>query len=139
MTDEGTFSVIRAKRAGKDAIIVVDGKLDPDRWARAFPWLISIILPIRRPNALGLCDDAESDRLGDVEDKLLDALEPQGYRYAGRITWDGTREVLIYAAEPDEVIRRLEDVSRALEESVEASQEHEPEWDTYRTLVRPLR
>lgn len=139
MINEGKFSVIRAKRGGKDAIIVVDGKLDPERWARAFPWLITIVLPIRRPNAFGLCDDVESDRLGDVEDRLLSVLEPQDYRYAGRITWDGTREVLIYTAEPDDVISRLQGVARDLEESLEADKEYEPNWDTYRVLVRPLR
>ena len=101
MGNDGTFSVIQAKRDGRDAIIVLDTALDPEKLSGSFPWLVTITLPIRRPNRFGLCDDIESERLGDIEDRLLAALDEDAYRYLGRITWNGEREVLIYVADPD--------------------------------------
>lgn len=139
MAEDGTFSVIQAKRGGRDAIIVVDGALDPQQWSASFPWLVTTRMPIRQPNRHGLCDDHESERLGDVEDRLLNMLESDAYHYAGRITWNGTREVLIYASEPDETASRLRAAAASMNLAAEVTTEHEPDWSTFRMLVRPLR
>lgn len=139
MGNDGTFSVIRARRDGRDAIIVLDTALDRGRLLQSFPWLVTIALPIRRPNRFGLCDDVESARLGDIEDGLLAALDEEAYRYAGRITWNGKREVLIYAADADDALQRLRALATKLNEMVELSKEHEADWDTYRRLVKGIR
>lgn len=139
MADDGTFSVIQAKRGGRDAIIVVDAALDPEALSDAFPWLVTITMPIRRPNRFGLCDDHESERLGDVEDRLLSLLEMDAYRYVGRITSNGAREVLIYASDPRDILNRLRTEATRSKEMIDLSEEREPDWDTFRALTRPLR
>ena len=132
------FSVLQARRGGRDAIILVDTALDPSRLAARFPYLLTLTLPIRNANPRGLCDDAESERLSDLEDGLLAALDPAAYRYAGRITWNGVREVLVYVSDAEASARRLAAAAAtaAPDEAVEVSVEREPGWETYRKIVR---
>jgi hypothetical protein len=132
-----SFSVLRGKRDGRDAIVVVDTALDRARLAARYPYLLTITLPIRRPNAFGLCDNLESERWGDVEDRLLDALPEPSYRYAGRVTCNGVREVLLYTADPEDVTRRLRSEAARLgpSEAVALRTAHEPSWETLAGIV----
>src|SRR5262245_21446853 len=108
MGEEATFSVIQAKRDSLDAIIIIDTALNPDHLGQSFPWLLIITLPILRPNSVGLCDRAESDRLSDIEDQLLDSLDPNHYRYMGRMTWNKQRQVFVYVDDPDNALERIQ-------------------------------
>jgi hypothetical protein len=140
MSESGTFSVMRVRREGRDGIVVVDTALSGTPQTDLFPHLVRVALPIRRANHLGLCDEVESERLADVEDRLLGRLDESAYRYAGRVTWNGTREVLLYVANPTAVLARLHATARELqpEQSVELSTELEPSWDTYMSLLNAL-
>jgi hypothetical protein len=130
----GSYRVLRAKRRGRDAVIVIDASLEPDESA-AYPWLVTLTLPIARVNEYGLCDDVESAHLGDIEDRLLSAIDEQDYRYAGRITAEGRREVLLYVADPDAAMDRLRREARAIGQPISLGKEHEPDWDTYLQFV----
>jgi hypothetical protein len=134
---DGTFSVIRAKRAGRDAIIVVDTALDADRLAVAFPSLVEMTLPIRRPNRFGLCDDVESERLGDVEDRVLGVLRDDEYRYVGRVTWNGSRDILIYVRDPESVVTKLQAEAERIRpaQAVRFEKKLDATWEAYRALV----
>jgi hypothetical protein len=132
---DGTFSVIHAKRGGRDAIVVIDGGLDAEELSDRFPWLLTITLPIAAPNERGLCDDVESERLSDVEDGLLAALDRDAYAYVGRITWSGRREVLVYVADPAGASARIGGQARRVNQPVELDADHEPDWETYHRFV----
>jgi Family of unknown function (DUF695) len=138
MDEQATFNVFRAKRAGRDAIIVVDSALRPDDESGRFPWLVIVGLDIQNPNDAGLCDQRESDRLSDVEDRLLTALAPESYRYMGRMTWNETRDVFLYVAEPDEFMALLQAQMELKGEAIgeiRVESRHEPQWETYRRFV----
>jgi len=138
MGEEATFSVIQAKRDGLDAVIIIDTALRPDLLGQSFPWLLIITLPILRPNSSGLCDQAESDRLSDIEDQLLDSLDPNHYRYMGRMTWNKERDVFIYVDDPDNALEGIQSQLREIDPqniSITIESRYEPNWDTYRQFT----
>lgn len=137
MSKSGSFSVIQARRGGRDAVILVDTALEPRRLAEPYPYLLTMTLPIRKPNARGLCDEQESERLSDMEDDVLEVLDPSEHRYIGRITWNGVREVLLYVADPEGPARRLaaQAAEARPEEAIEVSVEPDPSWKVYRKLA----
>jgi hypothetical protein len=132
---QGGFIVIQASRSGRPFLIVVDSSLDSRKLSVDFSEQISIYLPIRNPNASGLCDELESDRLSNVEDRLLDSLADNTYVYVGRVTGNGEREVMIYARDSAAAISVMGERSRNLGENVEFSTASDPEWDAYHQLV----
>lgn len=138
MSEQNTFSVIKAKREGKSAIIVVDTALHKGAKPADFPWLLTITLPISHPDLQGLCDQAESDRLSDIEDQLLDQLDPYIYKYLGRSTWNLQRDVFIYVSDPDLIIETLQQQLSYIDLNdinISINQQHEPNWETYRQFV----
>ena len=128
--EEESFSVLEASRDGLPAVVVVNESLKPETERERYPWLVTITLPIEEPNEMGLCDEAESERLGEIEDRLLENLKPQDYRYLGRITWNGFRDVLLYVADADDARGRL---TQGLEEApaVTLQRTHDPDWHEY--------
>ena len=97
----GRFKMLQATRRGKPAVLVINEDLRPAAEAARFPWLVTLSLPLRNPGANGLCDQGESDRLAALEESLLGALDPAAFRYMGRMTWNGEREVWLYASDAD--------------------------------------
>jgi len=130
-----TFSILQATRDGLPALIVIDTGLNPDLEQRGFPWLLTISIPIARPNAQGLCDVHESERLDDVEDTLLAGLSQENYRYIGHITWNSIRDVLIYVAEPENAVavlnQQLEHVDYVTA-TIKITSTYDPDWKQYR-------
>jgi hypothetical protein len=134
MVEKGNFSVIRAKRDGMDAIIVVDLGLNARDLHVRFPWLLTITLPIRRPNGAGLCDEAESEVLSDIEDQLLSGVDTHDSCYMGRTTWNRMRQIFVYVRDPDNVVDEIkEQLSQISEQKIEVTvdKHYEPEWETY--------
>ncbi len=132
----GAFRVMQAKRDGLPAVIIFDAGLDPDLEQAAYPWLLTISIPIINPTPQGLCDPAEGARLDEVEDTLLDQLALEDYRYVGRVTWNGSRDVLIYVAEPEEILRSFEaEFERAAAETISIARRYDPTWEEYRRYL----
>lgn len=130
-----SFTVVQAASDGLPALIVVDTALDAAGEAAAFPWLLLIHLPLQRANQLGLCDRAESERLGDIEDALLERLPDSAYRYVGHVTWKGERVIYLYVADPDQVMRLLSDaLDQARQKTIQVSTRRDPTWEEYRAL-----
>lgn len=130
--EEESFSVIEASSDGLPAIIVVNEALRPETERARYPWLVTITLPLDEPNEMGLCDERESERLGEIEDRLLEHLKPQGYRYFYRITWNGFRDVLLYVADAEDALKRLtQGLKEAEEPAVTLERTHDPDWHEY--------
>lgn len=125
------YQVIQAERNGQPFFIVIDAALDPARDAPCFPWLLTVSLPIRDPDSSGLCDQPESERLDEVEDRLLDSLEDVEHRYVGHVTGNGRREVLVYVSDREEVKAKLKEAAALLGEPLEFTEECDPEWEFY--------
>ena len=130
-----TFSVLEATRDGLPALIVIDTGLNPDLEQRSFPWLLTISIPIARPNAQGLCDANESERLDDVEDTLLAGSSQEDYRYIGHITWNSIRDVLIYVANPEDAVTLLNKQLLNVDyvtTKIKITSTDDPDWKQYR-------
>jgi len=126
------FQIIQARRFGQPVIILVDAGLDVTRDAGRFPYLLTIHAPMRNPNAMGVSSPAESERLDEVEDRLLAGLGDDEYRFAGHVTGNGRREVMIYVADPDRVLERL--AGRLAEigsPDTKVEKVHDPNWEHY--------
>ncbi|MGF3104578.1 DUF695 domain-containing protein [Rossellomorea sp. DUT-2] len=52
---------------------------------------------VKRPNEDGFPVGAEADRLGEIEDSLIDSLDPQHFVHVGRVTTDGIRDLIFYS------------------------------------------
>jgi hypothetical protein len=131
-----SFSVIQASRDGLPAIIVSNDALNPDAEQERYPWLVTISMPLSEPNKMGLCSEAESERLNDLQDLLLERLNPADYRYAARITWNGFRDTLIYTAKPDTILQLLEQQSERIgKPEISLTKSHDPGWQEYRDLL----
>jgi len=127
---ESNFMVIQATRDGRPAFILIDAGLDWRKDRARFPWLLRIELPIREPDAQGLCSREEADHLNEVEDRLLARLGSSDSRYVGHITWNAVREVLVYVRDHEEALRLIE--HEAGVENIELGAEPDPEWEEYR-------
>jgi len=114
---------------------------DPER-----PWLLSLRLPLQRPRPEdGLSSSEEAPALAAVED-LLDAelAAACGALRAGRLTWNGLRELFYYAraegqARAEDCLdRALAAVARAHpDREVLSRTDHDPEWTHYREFLYP--
>jgi hypothetical protein len=133
---EANFSVIKGTKDGLPGIILVDVALDPPTQAPRYPWLVKITLAMRELTPQGLCSPEESARLDWLEDDLLDSLDESEYLYAGRVTWNGAREIHLYVASPEPVLEKLAAQLQAPEmKSVSISYYRDPHWDEYRALL----
>lgn len=132
---EPKFQLIQASREGLPALIMVNTSLNPDVDEEAFPWLVTISIPIVNMNQARLCDDRESQRLNAFEDALLSGMESGAYRYVGHITWNGIRDVLLYVAKPEQAVEHLNrqmQLSDSPNTKVHVATKHDPEWKVYR-------
>jgi hypothetical protein len=126
------FTVLRATRFGQPVIIVIDAALDVDRDRTQYPWLLTIQLPMRLPNAAGLCDQAESARLDGLEDSLLGGLAASEYRSIGHVTGNGKREVLLYVRNWGAVSENIRAILKSMGEALpEIEETHDPNWEYY--------
>lgn len=125
------FRVIQAQRDGLPALIVIDAGLKTTR-REDYPWLVTISIPIATPNAKGLCDQAELDRLAALEDQLLAALDPADHRYMGRTMWNGIRDVFLYVKDADRAVQMLQARGQELPGAGFAlARRHDPDWREY--------
>src|SRR5262245_23188980 len=133
---QSSYRVMQGMRDGLPAIIMIDTAFDPDSEGTNFPWLITINLPLLAANEQGLCGPEENERLNNLEDSLLETLIVSGYRYAGRITWNRVRSVMIYVAQPDVVIAEITAAFESTDaDDVTLVKQHDPGWKEYRKLL----
>lgn len=136
-THRPRFAVIRAQQEGHDVLIVADLALDADRLMARYPGLVSVSLPMRNPDAKGLCDDVESERLADLEDALLDGLGSHDHCYTGRVTGHGVRAILLYVPESSGLVEALSTRAVALSsraERIDVEHRADPHWSEFRSM-----
>jgi regulator of RNase E activity RraB len=89
--------------SGKVLFISFDVDATKEELSHQFPCCARIIVPIKAPNHNGGPTGAESERLYAMEDQLCEVLGNANVicRLVGRITHDGTREIVFQAANWD--------------------------------------
>jgi Family of unknown function (DUF695) len=105
----GTFAVVKTYRDGHPMFMTIDTGLRDGKAKVGHPWFLSISTPIKHPTRDGLTNDAEAAELNDWEDGLEKEFSGEcGYVYVGRVTWNGSRELLYYLDKPDSIVPKLE-------------------------------
>ena len=107
-TGGGTFTVMQGEREGHPLFAMIDTSRRDSKLQAGFPWFLSIKTTLTAPTKDGLPTDQEATALNDWEDALEKELSGAcQFVYVGRVTWNGTRELLYYVDKPDTVVPRL--------------------------------
>lgn len=98
LASQRRFAILQTEKDGHLVIATIDSSFRDKKTQAGFPWFLKISTKFRNPTEDGLATDEEATELNHWEDtieqKYLNACH---FRYVGRLTWNGTRELLIYA------------------------------------------
>jgi hypothetical protein len=125
-------------RLGEDpASFVVDLNAQPQT---SHPLRLQLRVPLRAPRADGLRDRSELEPMGDLEDRLVDALQARlDAIYVGRLVARGATEFFFYA--PEAARARLNDLEALIGNtapySVEYLAETDSGWQIYTQFLYP--
>ena len=101
-TKPGTFSILKGEKGGHTLFATIDSSFRDKKVRAGFPWFLSVSTSLKDPTADGLTTDQEASELNDWEDLLQkNYLEDCRFMYVGRVTWNGTRQLLYYLDKPD--------------------------------------
>lgn len=76
-------------------VILVDGLVE-EGLHHSYPYAMKILLKLQQPNEHGLPESAELDSLHHKEDIALTIWDKEGFLYAGRLTGNGERSIILY-------------------------------------------
>lgn len=83
-------------------VILVDGLVE-EGLHHSYPYAMKILLKLQQPNEQGLPELEELDSLNDQEEFALNVWEKEGFIYAGRLTGNGERSIILYAKSEDQL------------------------------------
>lgn len=134
------FNFYQCRVNDKPASIYLDLGLKAAAPDRRRPQMLVIWVYLRYPDpGNGLSTDAEFDALGEMEDRLVDALrQSHGARYAGRITHQGRREFYFYSAASPEVAAAAKAALATFGNyRIAYWSQPDPEWNQYLNVLYP--
>jgi hypothetical protein len=107
-TRAGTFSVLQGEKDGHPLYAVIDSTLRDKKSRTGFSWFLSISTPLKDPTTDGLTTIEEASELNDWEDLLeKNSLGDYRFVFVGRVTWNGTRQLLFYLDKSEGVETKL--------------------------------
>jgi hypothetical protein len=110
----GTFTVTQRWKEGHPLFATIDTGFRDAKARAGFPWFLSLSTPIMHPTKDGLTTEAEASLLNDWEDSLEKEFSGEcRFVYVGRLTWNGTRELLYYVDRPDSIVPKLEKLAQS--------------------------
>ncbi len=97
------------------------------------PLLLTATVRLHHPSDAGFPTDEEAQKLWDLEERLLEALQPmERIRYLGRTSSRGERTFAFQAAEPDGFIAAAQAVEKQLPAyPLKLSGKKDPGWKSY--------
>jgi hypothetical protein len=115
VTRQEQFSVFQSELDGHPLVAMIDMSLRDCELKASFPWFLSISTPLINPNKNALTSDTDASALNAWEDSLENAITAEcRFVYVGRVTWNGSREVLYYVDKPETLEGRLKGPGGAL-------------------------
>ncbi len=127
--DEREWAVMRGERDGLPAVAMVNRRFDAPAARAGYPWHLSIVIA---------CVDLADGRLPTREEVgVLEAMQAKleaalGVNAAelGRITWNGTRELLYRVADPERADAALRGIieAKAYTREFDYRMERDPDW-----------
>ncbi|MGG1629569.1 DUF695 domain-containing protein [Rossellomorea sp. NRS-1567] len=122
------------------ASIVLDMDITEEVNTEEYHHPYCIRFKVKRPNEDGFPIGAEADRLGDIEDSLIDSLDTHHFVHVGRVTTDGIRDLIFYSnqKEQDALVDAAERFSQPAGYEVEVFRIEEDEpWEFYYDILYP--
>ncbi|MFA1642045.1 DUF695 domain-containing protein [Chryseomicrobium imtechense] len=119
-------------------VVMVDGLVE-DGLHHAYPYAMKILLTLQQPNEHGLPELPELDSLNDQEEPFLDVWEKQGFLYAGRLTGNGERSIILYGKSESQLAELQSTAEQAFSNySLEVTRlEEQSPWDYYLEVLVP--
>ena len=107
------FAILQTEKDGHVLIATIDSTFRDKKAQAGFPWFLNISTEITNPTEEGFATDEEAAELNHwedaVEQKYLNACH---FKYVGRITWNGTRQLLIYTDAVDCATAKLKSFAK---------------------------
>ena len=95
------FGLLEADMDGRRLLASIDFSFVGFPKKESFPWFLSLSTALKEADSEGLPTNAETAALNHWEDEVESVLSAAvGFKYIGRVTWSGHRELLYYLAEP---------------------------------------
>ena len=80
----------------KPAAIVLDMEVSQEIDTEHYKHAFAVRFTLKLPNEDGLHIGSEADELNEVEEAFSESVELKQYIYVGRITTDGSRDIIFY-------------------------------------------
>ncbi len=98
------FSVYKAQKDGKPALITINETYDDFVNKENLPWCAIVSISLSNPDPSGWPAPAEQEALDFFEDEIeLRINEVSDIYFVARTTWNGKREIYFYIDHPEEV------------------------------------
>jgi Family of unknown function (DUF695) len=104
----GGFSIFRGEKDGHPLFAMVDTTPHDNKFKSTYPWFLNITTSLTNPTKDGLTTDKEASDVNDWEDSLEKQFSGTcRFVYVGRVTWNGTRQLLYYVDASDSIEAKL--------------------------------
>lgn len=97
---EDRWSLAQGENNGRPMIVRVNSSAKDYTGHPELPIRLGIAIPLHAPNEYGFPGEVESEQLGDIEDRLFEAIGSSG-RVVLIITTSGMREFVSYVRSPE--------------------------------------
>ena len=128
---EDRWAVAQGENDGKPMIVRVNSSAKDYAGHPELPVRLGIAVPLHAPRPDGLPNEAESEQLGDIEDRLFDTVGTTG-RIVLIITTSGMREFVSYVRSSDVAAQVAQSLQVATStHEVQHYAESDPKWGLY--------
>ena len=104
-----SFSILQSEVGGRPLVAMINMAYKTFTPKSSYPWFLSISIPLANPTADGLTTAEDAEALNQCEDSVDNILSKVcSYQFAGRVTWNGHRELLYYVDKPKEATDALQ-------------------------------
>ena len=109
MPQSDQFGLLEVEMDGRRLIANIDLSLRVFADKSSFPWFLSVSTALTEADADGLPTNLEADALNSWEDRVEAVIaSATNFKYAGRVTWNGHRELLYQLKQPEAAVSALQ-------------------------------
>jgi hypothetical protein len=101
MGQNESFGLLETEMDGRRLVANIDFSLAGFPRKQDFPWFLSLSTALWEVDSEGLPTRQEADALNGWEDRVEEIVHDRtGFKFVGRVTWNGFRELLYQVSDP---------------------------------------
>ncbi len=109
MPQGGQFALLETEMDGRRLIANIDLSLRAFADKSSFPWFLSLSIALKEADKDGLPTKREAETLNSWGDQVEAAItSAANFKYVGRVTWNGRRELLYQIDQPQAAASALQ-------------------------------